>query len=212
MARPALSSKVAHELCNSGEWTVLWAGPSSAAEVLETESSRLGAAIGEQPALLMLDGHDLPSRHGEVQLTLLDDYPKLLVVVTVRRPLRAAGWRVLPLAPLRVPAETDDAHLERSEAVRLLVRLLEHAYAGFRLDPENRTLIAEICRQVDALPAALEAVAQWSVTHSLEEILDELSRDPAALSFWHGPSDRREGITEVFQQAAGRLDPRPESC
>ncbi|MEV0619356.1 helix-turn-helix domain-containing protein [Nonomuraea sp. NPDC050404] len=145
--------------------------------------------------------------HADAVHTLLHRCRRLCVLVTARRPHHASGWRLLPLAPLRVPAEAESAVPEQSEAGRLLARHLRHARPGFTLDATNATMIADLCRQADGIPAALEMVAQWSVVHRLEELREELSRDPAALSTWPASEGGGQGPADAIRQAIGWLDP-----
>ncbi|MFB4280383.1 MULTISPECIES: helix-turn-helix domain-containing protein [unclassified Nonomuraea] len=205
VGKTRLVMEVAHELGGSGEWCVLWADRTTMTDLLGDGISALAGAIGEQAAVLVLDGCDSSGEHAEALFALLRRCRRLRVLVTTRRPQHAAGWRMLPLAPLRVPAEAE-AVTEQVESVRLLTRHLRHAHPGFSLDAANASVIAGICRQVDGIPAALEMVAQWSVVHRLDELLEELSRDPAALSGWPVPAGRRQAPADAIPQAIGWLD------
>ncbi|WP_336214975.1 helix-turn-helix domain-containing protein [Nonomuraea sp. LPB2021202275-12-8] len=207
VGKTRLAMEVANELRGGGEWAVLWAARHTAEELLGAEVSALAGAIGQRATVLVLDGYDAPGEHAHAVHTLLHRCRRLCVLVTTRRPYHTQGWRLLPLAPLRVPVETEDAAPEQSEAGRLLARHLRHAHPGFSLDAANVTVIADICRQVDGIPAALEMVAQWSVVHRLEELRDELSRDPAALSAWPVPAGSGQGLADAIPQAIGWLDP-----
>ncbi|WP_157979012.1 helix-turn-helix domain-containing protein [Nocardia aurea] len=205
IGKTRLVMEVANEL-HGIEQVVLWVSDVIAEDLLTAEIA-LADAIGQQATVLVLDGYDVLGGHADAVYALLHRCRRLRVLVTTRRPHHFQGWRLLPLAPLQVPVEAENAAPEHSEAGRLLVRHLRHAHPGFTLDAANATVIADICRQVDGIPAALEVVAQWSLVHRLDELRDELLGDPAALSAWPVRTGGGQGPAEVIPQAISWLDP-----
>lgn len=84
------------------------------------------------------------------------------VIATSREALAIDGETVWPVAPLDLPPPGDDrgpAQVLRSGAVQLFVARVRGAWPGYDAAPDRLPAIAEICRQVDGLPLAIEIAA-----------------------------------------------------
>lgn len=121
---------------------------------------------GPGPALLLLDNCDPVLDRAREQLTalvaaLLSTDPGLTVLATSREPLGVYGERRWAVGPLAVPpAEMCPAEpLEEVPSVALFVQRARAASPGFALTEHNREDVAEICRQLDGLPLAVELAA-----------------------------------------------------
>jgi predicted ATPase len=101
------------------------------------------------------------------------------VVVTSREPLRVRGEREAPVHPLPVP-ETDrfapTADLQVNPSVALFVSRASDVRPDFRLSDVNAQQIAEICRQLDGLPLAIELAAARIRLLSPAALLDRLGQ------------------------------------
>ena len=89
------------------------------------------------------------------------------------------GWRdeLARLAP-RVPAlrrKPTAAELEGSESVRLFVERARHRNPAFVLTPDNAGAVAEVCRELDGLPLAIELAAARVKALSVEQIAARLN-------------------------------------
>jgi predicted ATPase/DNA-binding CsgD family transcriptional regulator len=129
--------------------------------------------------LLLLDNCEhLISACAEVVDGLLRSCPNLHVLATSIQPLGAAAettWRVRPLSvPERAAA--DFQAVEASEAVRLFVARIRAHLPDFTLGEHNAEAIAEICRQLDGLPLALELVAARVESLGVDEVAARLGR------------------------------------
>ncbi|WP_158893383.1 BTAD domain-containing putative transcriptional regulator [Amycolatopsis anabasis] len=125
---------------------------------------RLTGALHEQRMLLVLDNCEhLGEPVAELTGLLLRSAPGLRVLATSREPLGISGEQLWPVPPLALPEsgaeEADTEHLRRSSAVALFVARAAAASPGFTLDRDNGHAVAEICRQLDGLPLALELAA-----------------------------------------------------
>jgi non-specific serine/threonine protein kinase len=89
------------------------------------------------------------------------------ILATSRRALRLEGevvWRVPPLTLPDGSAKALVADFERCEAVRLFVERDRAMVPDFVLTESNVTAVADICRQLDGMPLAIElAAARLSV-------------------------------------------------
>ncbi|MCW5633583.1 MAG: winged helix-turn-helix domain-containing protein [Rubrivivax sp.] len=83
--------------------------------------------------------------------------PAVRLLVTSQELLRVAGEQIFRLPPLALPE--DDADAETSGAVALFVLRAQAVDAGFRLGPDNRAGVVQICRRLDGLPLAIELAA-----------------------------------------------------
>src|SRR6185503_10034908 len=61
------------------------------------------------------------------------------------------------------------------EAVRLFVKRAQSAMPGFRLTIDNMLAVAQVCRQLDGIPLALELAAARVKTLRVEQIATRLA-------------------------------------
>lgn len=133
-----------------------------------------GAALAERDALLVLDNceHVLDSVC-ELVLGLRRGSPEVRVVTTSREPLGLDGEHVVALQPLAVPGADADA-VEESPAVQLFLDRAAAAGAGW--DRSERTLaaVAQLCRDLDGLPLAIELAAARARALSPADLLSNM--------------------------------------
>jgi non-specific serine/threonine protein kinase len=135
--------------------------------------------FGTRHALLVLDNfeHLMPAA-AEVA-SLVRECPNLQVLATSREPLRVRGEHEAPVAPLSVPDRDRSASLEdlrANDAVALFLRRANNVRPDFILDQTNAPHIAEICRQLDGLPLAIELAAARIRLLSPAALLDRLGQ------------------------------------
>lgn len=113
--------------------------------------------------LLVLDNCEhLVSACAELSEGLLRVCPFLRILATSRQALGIEGEAVLLVPPLALPdpSSTPDAeHLAQYEAIHLFVDRASATAPHFRLSEPNVAIIAEICRQLDGVPLAIELAA-----------------------------------------------------
>lgn len=133
--------------------------------------------------LLLLDNcEQLAPECANLALSVARACPGVSLLFTSRQPLGVHGERVWPLAGLGVDPP---AHCRRSEpavgpAVRLFVERAQAHRPDFALGPEERLVVADMCRRLDGLPLAIELAAALVAVLSPDEILARL-HDPFAL-------------------------------
>jgi predicted ATPase len=109
--------------------------------------------------------------------TLLLSCASLRVLATSREALRVPGEVTHVVSPLALPQSDDAADLEalrQVEAVRLFVERAALAAPGFNLNERNAGIVAEICRNLDGIPLAIELAAARSGMLGPEQILSLL--------------------------------------
>lgn len=120
-------------------------------------------ALSDRKVLLLIDNceHVIEAVAYLVN-ALLRRAPGLRILATSREPLRIEGERIYRLAGLESPPPSSrltavDA-LE-SPAVRLFVERATASIGQFRFDNADAPLVAEICRNLDGIPLAIELAA-----------------------------------------------------
>ncbi|WP_428965196.1 ATP-binding protein [Micromonospora fluostatini] len=140
--------------------------------------------VADRPPLLVLDGLGDRTVRPERVAHLLRGCPGLRLLVTADRPLDVPGERPFLLAPLALPEETDPADplaVNQVPTVRLFVERARRARPDFTLTAADAPLVADICRRVDGLPQAVQAVASWLVVYDVPTLHQCLHGDPAGL-------------------------------
>ena len=123
----------------------------------------LAEHLAARHVLLILDNceHLVPAC-AELSETLLRACPSLRILATSRQALGIDGETVLPVPSLSLPEASSPPEVERLaqyEAVHLFVDRATAAAPHFRLSEPNVALIADICRQLDGVPLAIELAA-----------------------------------------------------
>jgi non-specific serine/threonine protein kinase len=160
-----------------GVWFVGLGGVTDVAIVNQTIMSALGLKdehgkptiqtltdhLREKQSLLILDNCEhLVEACAEIADSLLQACPKLRVLATSRQRLGMAGEATYHVPSLGLPAKTDDASPERllqSESVRLFVDRASAASSRFKANDQVAPIVAQICRQLDGIPLAIELAA-----------------------------------------------------
>ncbi|MEV0729594.1 BTAD domain-containing putative transcriptional regulator [Polymorphospora sp. NPDC050346] len=205
------------ELCRGradadGPWVVELAGLREPTLVARTVAETVGipgnpgadelaAVLAEREMVLVLDNaeHLLTAVAGLAR-TLLGRCPGLRLLVTTRQPLAVAGEAVLDLAPL----PPDDA-------VELLVQRIAAVLPGAGPADVDRPTAAQVCRDLDGLPLAIELAAAQSRALSLREIAFQLDDRFTLLDTGHG-DDHRHATLENTIGWSYHLLTEPEQC
>lgn len=127
--------------------------------------------------LLVLDGVASTAAVAPVARALIQGAPTLRLLATSLNPLQLRIEHLYEVTPLSVPppsADHDPLMLERYGAVQLLLEGARRYAPNFEITPANAPAIAELCRQLDGLPLALELTAARLALLSPAEILKRL--------------------------------------
>jgi predicted ATPase/class 3 adenylate cyclase len=127
--------------------------------------------------LLVLDGIEPPSSVAELARALIHGAAGVRLLVASLNPLQLRAEHLYEVKPLSVPppsADRDPLLLERYGAVQLLLEGARRHEPNFQITPANAPAIAELCRQLDGLPLALELTAARLALLSPAEILKRL--------------------------------------
>ncbi len=145
-----------------------------------TAEERVLTWLRERETLLVLDNceHviDESARFADV---LLRGASQVRVLATSRIPLEIRGEQRLPLEPLALPVHTQAAEPEvmgKVPSVELFVSRASSIQPDFSLDTANAPDVAEVCRQVEGIPLALELAAARITVFSPAEFTTQLQR------------------------------------
>jgi predicted ATPase/DNA-binding SARP family transcriptional activator len=107
--------------------------------------------------------------------TALRGAPGLTLLATSREGLGVEGEQRWPIPPMVLPAaETPPDQLLGNEAVQLFADRATHARAGYSVDASNAATVAQICRDLDGMPLAIELGAARLKTLSLTDLAARL--------------------------------------
>jgi predicted ATPase/DNA-binding winged helix-turn-helix (wHTH) protein len=142
--------------------------------------------LADKHLLLIFDNceHHLDESATLVE-SILQASPKVAILTTSREPLGASGEWLRRLKALRTP----DAHSAlpaadalNFSAIQLFVERAQATSSSFRLTDEEAPSIADLCRQLDGLPLAIELAAARVDTLSGTDIAAQLRESIALLS------------------------------
>ncbi|MFF7795753.1 LuxR C-terminal-related transcriptional regulator [Streptomyces sp. NPDC007991] len=136
--------------------------------------------------LLLLDGCDrMRAALVPVVTRLVNDCPRLTVLMTGIERLGVYGEVLLRLGPLELPpadGEPGLAELREIPSVKLFVERTAVSRPNFALTEHNRDAVVRLCRRTDGLPMAIEFAASRMKMLSPQRLLDELDTGLDALS------------------------------
>ena len=157
--------------------------------------------IGGQRLLLVLDNCEhLLKACCSACAELVDRCPELVVLATSREPLGSDDelvWQVSAL-PVPEPGEVRPAALMAYPAVALFVERAAGAIPGFALNTWVAADVAEICRQLDGIPLAIELAAAQVVTITPREITRRLVDQLAVLADAVGMDPRHRTLVSAI--------------
>jgi predicted ATPase/DNA-binding SARP family transcriptional activator len=137
--------------------------------------------LATKDLLLLLDNFEQVTDAAPSVAALLAGAPRLKVLVTSRARLHVRGEKEFRVAPLALPPVILEGKvalphevLAQYPALALFVQRAQDATPDFVLTNENAPAIAEICRQLDGLPLAIELAAARIKILSPEAILARL--------------------------------------
>lgn len=161
--------------------------------------AELARAVGDQPALLVLDAPRPGPPDAELLARLLRDCSALRVLTVADHPYGQPGETVFPLSALTPAA-----------AVDVLVWHLGDTRLSPSPGPEEAPHLAEICALLDRLPGALVCAATWLTLYDPASLLACLRDDPLPfLSPLTGPAG--PGLADGLLRMSAALTPEEEA-
>jgi predicted ATPase/tRNA A-37 threonylcarbamoyl transferase component Bud32 len=116
----------------------------------------------EARTLLVIDNFEQVIEAASDLAELIAACGSVTILVTSREILHLYAERNIPVPPLPIPDATDESNCGtalENPAVMLFIQRARAANPAIELDAPNVAAIAEICRQLDGLPLAIELAA-----------------------------------------------------
>jgi predicted ATPase/class 3 adenylate cyclase len=185
------------EHCPDGVWWVPLTALRDPALVLATAAGVLGVSgdlaehIGAKRMLLLFDNFEQVVAAAPDLGALLARCPNLRVLATSREVLQLPGEHAYPVPPL-----------ETRQGVELFLTRA----AAVRPDFTGNGAVAELCRQLDNLPLAIELAAARVRMLSPEQLLGRLGQRLDLLKGGRGVDDRQQTLRATIEWSYDLLD------
>jgi len=151
--------------------------------------------LAERAALLVLDNCEhLVDTVVELVVGLRARCADLTFLLTSRRPLRLGGESIIVVPPLSHPdgsTVTTPESIAHYEAVSLFLDRATSARTDFALTSDNAPAVAELCRELEGVPLAIELAAARTRALSPQEIRDRLAERLAVLNLGYRDAEAR---------------------
>ncbi len=173
-----------------------------------TALEQIVAFIEEEPALLVLDNFEQLAAGGAgVIQQLLARMPGVRLLVTSRHRLHDPSEREFAVPSMEIPVEGRD--VAEVESVALFADRARQANPAFELTETNSVAVADLCRQLEGVPLAIELAAARAAVRTPREIVRELgSRLDAFASADPGAPARHQSLRAAIDWS---FDYLPES-
>jgi predicted ATPase/DNA-binding winged helix-turn-helix (wHTH) protein len=134
--------------------------------------------LHDRRMLVVLDGCEHVLRGARQLATdLLGSNPNVEIVATSRVPLGITDERLHQIGPLEIPppsAELSAVEALHFPAIQLLIEEAAASHGDFELRDEDASVAADICRQLDGTPLAIELAATRLATFGLRALMPRL--------------------------------------
>ena len=184
-------------LVSQAVFTALGANDQSASWSLSTLTDYLA---GKRLLLVLDNCEHLLDACAILTSTLLKGCPDLRLLATSRQALGVAGEVRMPIPPMSLPTEGDEAvpdRLMNSEAVRLLSERAAAVVPGFTVNTENAVPVLQLCRRLDGIPLALELAAVRLGALSLDQLNQGLASEQSILGSGNRGAEARQQTLEA---------------
>lgn len=167
--------------------------------VVDTTTGAIAERLGHDPVMLILDNCEhLVDAIAPVVEDLLEVHRLLTILVTSREPLDVDGERVIRLGGLEITNEGSSA------AQLFAIRAGDHLDG--QGDPRVDGVVAQIVRQLDGLPLAIELAAAHLRTMTPAELLTALENQMALLRARRTRVERHSTMYDTIDWSFRLLD------
>ncbi len=175
----------------------------------DTPTDDFVQSLTQRHALVVLDNCEhLLADVIDLLRPLLGPRGSVRFLATSQETLRLAGGTDYALAPLTLPrAGAEPAALQGSSALALFTSRVCGADPRFQFGPDELEKAAELCRQLDGLPLALEMAAARVATLGLEVVSAQIGERLRLRSTARDAPQRHSTLLETFNWSYGLLSP-----
>jgi predicted ATPase/DNA-binding SARP family transcriptional activator len=166
--------------------------------------------LSRSATLLLFDAFEHLVESGAAPLQrLLQRAPQLCCLVTSRQRLQLAGERIFPVPPLALPPDdvASPADVASCAGVALFVDRAQSVRPDFQVTRANAKAVAQLCRQLEGSPLAIELAAARSGVLSPAQMLNEIERRfDFLVSRQRGVAARHRSLQAVIASSYDALD------
>ena len=155
--------------------------------------------LREKEALIVLDSFEHLVEAAGLVSEILQEAPKLRLLVTSRERLAIQGEVILELGGMDYPSEDVPGDIETYSSVQLFIEGARRLDPGLVIREKDQPFLARICRMVEGIPLGIELAASWVRSLPLREIVKEIEQgyDFLATSLRDVP-ERHRSLKLVF--------------
>jgi predicted ATPase/DNA-binding SARP family transcriptional activator len=163
--------------------------------------------IRARESLLILDNFEHLTSGVDLVLEILQQCPKVVILVTSRTRLNARAERLIQIAGLSVPHQDDAADVGSYDSVQLFV---DRATQPLTTSTQDLAQIVQLCQLVEGVPLAIELASALMEYLTLPEVIANLRRDLGFLSTTlQDVPERHRRLRAVFE-SSWQLLSKPE--
>lgn len=169
----------------------------------------LHEALHGRQLLLVLDNFEGVLPAAPLLVRALEAAPGVTMLVTSREALRVSCEWLVDLMGLDTPDPGTVDGLDRFDAVRLFVQRAVRVAPRFATSDEELRAVAELCRQLEGLPLAIEIAASWTRLLPVATLQEQLAAQPTLLTTdLRDLPERHRSFWRVFDYTYGQLTER----
>ncbi len=135
--------------------------------------------LKDKEVLIIMDNcEQIISASSEISTKILSSCKKIKIIASSREALRSSGEQIYYVPSLAFPDSSDEIsteNLSQYESVKLFIERALAVQPDFEVTNDNAPALAEICRQLDGIPLAIELAASRVKVLSLQQIYERLS-------------------------------------
>ena len=164
--------------------------------------TQLISFLREKELLLVLDNFEHLTDGAPLLVEILQNAPRVKLLVTSRERLSVQGEWLLEICGLDYPATARQNGSAHYSALRLFISCARRHDITLVFSDADLPHIARICQLVEGMPLAIELAAAWVRTLSLKEIAREVRRDTGFLvTNEHNVPTRHRNLRTVFDHS-----------
>ncbi len=174
---------------------------------------RLCDRLHKKHLLLVLDNFEHLLEGADLLPLLIQNAPRIKIMVTSRERLNLREEWLQPLHGLELPDPNDDSSsLNECDATQLLLDSVRRVRPSWQPSTEDERTITSICVTLEGMPLAIELAAGWSRTLPLHEVSAEMGRGLSILTTtMRDIPERHRSMHAVFDQSWRMASPAERS-
>ncbi len=178
----------------------------------ENQTTQLLNYLRGKEALLVLDNFEHILEGVDFLTDILEQSPRMKLMVTSRERLNLQGEWILEIGPMDFPDEGIVEGLEEYDALQLFFQCAYRVLPDFSFTKTELLDVVRICRLMQGMPLGIELSAAWLRTLSADQIVEEIEGGLEFLSSsLRDVPERHRSIWAVFDHSWRRLSEDEQS-